>query len=266
MQARHLDRKRYFEDSAITSARFYFPYINEFHPITKDSRVLEIGCGEGGNLKPFAKTGCHVIGVDMAKIRIEMAKHFFATEGLEGSFECDDFLKFPIPREDKEKFDIVILHDVIEHIPDKYAFMSHIRKFMKADGVLFVAFPAWQMPFGGHQQICRNRIWSKIPFFHLLPKSLYRFILEKLAGEKDSTIQELLYIKKCKCPIEQFEKVIKTVDLSILNRQHWFINPHYQQKFGLNPMRLCQPISQIPHLRNFCSTSCFYLLNKEKFK
>ena len=263
MQARHLDRKRYFEESAITSARFYFPYIERFHPITKDSRILEIGCGEGGNLKPFAKAGCSVIGVDMAHIRIEMARHFFAAEGLEGRFECDDFLKFPVPREDKEKFDVVILHDVIEHVPDKYAFMDHLRKFMRADGILFVAFPAWQMPFGGHQQICRNRIWSKIPFFHLLPCSWYHFILKKLAGEKDNTIKELLYIKKCRCPIEQFEKVIKTVNLSILNRQLWFINPHYQQKFGLNPKKLCLPISRIPLLRNFCSTSCFYLLKRQ---
>lgn len=262
MQARHLDRKRYFEDSAITSAHYYFSYIEKYHHITKDSRVLEIGCGEGGNLKPFAKAGCHVIGIDMAEIRIELAIHFFAAEGLEGNFECDDFLKIPIPREDKEKFDIIILHDVIEHVPDKYAFIAHTHKFMRADGILFVAFPAWQMPFGGHQQICRNRLWSKIPFFHLLPYSWYRFILKEFAGEEEATIKELLYIKKCRCSIERFETVIKTVDLSILNRKLWLINPHYQQKFGLNPMKLCLPISQIPHLRNFCSTSCFYLLKK----
>ena len=263
MQARHLDRKRYFEDSAITSTHFYFPYIERFHSITKDSRILEIGCGEGGNLKPFAEAGCHVIGVDMAQKRIELAKHYFEAEGLEGSFECDDFLKSPIPREEKEKFDIIILHDVIEHVPNKDAFIGHIRYFMRADGILFVAFPAWQMPFGGHQQICRNRIWSKIPFFHLLPYSLYHFILKKFAGEEEATIKELLYIKKCKCTIEQFEKAIKAFNLSIMNRQLWLVNPHYQQKFGLNPIKLCLPISQIPLLRNFCSTSCFYLLNKE---
>ena len=195
MQARHLDRKRYFEDSAITSAHFYLPYIKRFHAVVKDSRVLEIGCGEGGNLKPFARAGCHVVGVDMAQIRIEQARLFFAEEALKGSFECNDFLKFPVPIEEEQKFDIVILHDVIEHIPDKSAFVSHIRKFMKANGALFVAFPAWQMPFGGHQQICRNRVWSKIPFFHLLPSSWYRFVINRFAGEEEATMKELLLLR-----------------------------------------------------------------------
>lgn len=67
MQARHLDRKTYFEDSAITSSLFYLPYIRKFHPITSCSKILEIGCGEGGNLKPFANIGCRVFGVDMAQ-------------------------------------------------------------------------------------------------------------------------------------------------------------------------------------------------------
>lgn len=261
MQARHLDRKRYFEDSAITSARFYFSYINRFHPITKDSRILEIGCGEGGNLKPFAEAGCHVTGVDIAKVRIELAKRFFETGGLKGCFECGDFLRSPIPREESEKFDILILHDVIEHIQDKDAFIGYIRNFMRADGILFVAFPAWQMPFGGHQQICRSKIWSKIPFFHMLPYSLYRFILNKLAGEEGATIKELLDIKKCRCTIERFEKIIKACNLSVVNRKLWLINPHYQQKFGLSPIQLTMPISHIPIIRNFCATSCFYLLN-----
>ena len=139
MQARHLDRKTYFEDSAITSSLFYLPYIRKFHLITSCSKILEIGCGEGGNLKPFANIGCQVFGVDMAQIRIEQARQFFSEEKLKGHFESGDFLEYPTPSED-DKFDIAILHDVIEHVPDKIAFLSHIRKFLKEDGILFVAF------------------------------------------------------------------------------------------------------------------------------
>lgn len=259
MQARHLDRKTYFEDSAITSSLFYLPYIRKFHPITSCSKILEIGCGEGGNLKPFANIGCQVFGVDMAQIRIEQARQFFSEEKLKGHFESGDFLEYPTPSED-DKFDIAILHDVIEPVPNKIAFLSHIRKFLKEDGILFVAFPAWQMPFGGHQQISRNKTWSKVPYFHLLPNPLYRFILNRLAGEEESMVSELISIKKTKCPIERFEKVVKATGLSVCNRQLWLINPHYQQKFGLRPRKLCRGISYIPFFRNFCSTSCFYLL------
>ena len=93
-------------------------------------KYWEIGCGEGGNLKPFANIGCQVFGVDMAQIRIEQACQFFSEEKLKGHFESGDFLEYPTPSED-DKFDIAILHDVIEHVPDKIAFLSHIRKFFK---------------------------------------------------------------------------------------------------------------------------------------
>ena len=33
--------------------------------------VAEIGCGEGGNLKPFLDLGCHIVGIDIAENKIE---------------------------------------------------------------------------------------------------------------------------------------------------------------------------------------------------
>lgn len=144
----------------------------------------------------------------MAKIRIEQARQFFSKENLECRFESGDFMKYPAPSDD-DKFDVVILHDVIEHVPDKLAFVSHIRKFMNKDSILFVAFPAWQMPLVDISKYVAIMYGLKIPFFHLLPHSWYRFILRKVAKEEDAKIKELLYIKQCRCPIEKFEKVIK---------------------------------------------------------
>ena len=43
MQARHLDRKTYFEDSAITSSLFYLPYIRKFHPIPHVAKYWKLG-------------------------------------------------------------------------------------------------------------------------------------------------------------------------------------------------------------------------------
>lgn len=260
MQKRHIDRERYFVESSMTSNRYYLPYIKIIRQEIGRSRVLEIGCGEGGNLKPFAEAGCEVVGIDMASSRIEQAQRFFAAEKLEGMFVCCDFLSYSSPENEAGKFDIIILHDVIEHVPDKYAFMRHVGSFLRREGVVFVAFPAWQMPFGGHQQICRSRFWSKIPFYHLLPYGLYPFVLERLAHESAGTVRELLCIKICKCPVELFEKVVVRCGLRVASRQLWLVNPHYEQKFGLKPRRLPSAISHVPFIRDFFSTSCFYLL------
>lgn len=126
-----------------------------------------------------------------------------------------------------------------------------------------MSFPAWQMPFGGHQQICKSRILSHLPFFHLLPKALYKKVLE-IGGESSFCIQELLNIKETKCPIELFQKSIKDTNFTVVNCTPWFINPHYEVKFGLKPRRLWSLISKIPYIRNFFTTSSFYILTTKK--
>ncbi len=55
MQQRHLNREQYFNELAQTAREHYIGYISQFQPITPTTKVLEVGCGEGGNLLPFAK-------------------------------------------------------------------------------------------------------------------------------------------------------------------------------------------------------------------
>ena len=160
---------------------------------------------------------------------------------------------------EKEKYDVILIHDVIEHIGDKKSMLQHIRQFLAPGGVVFIGFPAWQMPFGGHQQIARSKIISHMPFIHLLPRMLYKRILE-LFSEQESTVKELLTIKYTRCTIEMFRRVVKQTDYQIVNEQLYFINPHYKIKFGLTPHKLNKTIACIPFIRNVFSTSCFYLI------
>ena len=54
MQKRHTDRESYFDEQSQTSKNYYIPYIKEVIGHIPD-KVLEVGCGEGGNLLPFAE-------------------------------------------------------------------------------------------------------------------------------------------------------------------------------------------------------------------
>ena len=256
MQARQHDRRRYFEELAATSRKYYLPWLSSFVKIGQGLRVLEIGCGEGGNLLPFAQAGCCVMGVDLASGKISDAGRFFAQEGAEGKFLASDIFEV---RELEGQFGLIICHDVIEHIGDKVEFMRRVKRYLAPDGLAFFAFPAWQMPFGGHQQMCRSRVLSHLPFFHLLPCGLYRRIL-KAAGESPECVEELLEIKRTATPIELFEKIIRKENFTVIDRRLWLINPHYEVKFGLKPRRLPQFPGGIPYLRNIFATSCFYLL------
>ena len=257
MQQRHTNRTLYFDELAQTSRKYFIPYISQFKRPGQDCRVLEIGCGDGGNLLPFAQMGCYTLGVDISKGRIADARKFFADCNAKGDFiESDVFLL----EELHGSFDVIICHDVIEHISDKQRFLSLLPQFLKRDGIVFMSFPAWQMPFGGHQQICRSRVISHLPFVHLLPRALYHLLLEAF-GEDDGCIKELMSIKETKTPIEQFERILKALGtFTIKDRILWFVNPHYETKFGLRPQRLLRGLGAIPYIRNFFTTSCFYIL------
>ena len=128
MQKRHTDRESYFGEQSQTSKNYYIPYIKEVIGHIPD-KVLEVGCGEGGNLLPFAKAGCRVMGVDIDAMRIEQARTFFTQRHQQGQFIATDIFQL----EDKAtNFPLILLHDVIEHIRDKERFLSGLQKHLSS--------------------------------------------------------------------------------------------------------------------------------------
>ena len=77
MQERHIDRKLYFNEQSITTEKYVIPYIREIRNIDTNSVILEVGCGEGGNLEPFLKMGCKVYGIDILDHQIQIARGIF---------------------------------------------------------------------------------------------------------------------------------------------------------------------------------------------
>lgn len=255
MQKRHTDRYRYFREEAATTEKYFIPYLSEFMDVG-DISVLEVGCGEGGNLLPFARRGCRVVGVDLSEQRVRQAESFFSRECAAGTFVCDDVMHY---RGDGRLFDLIVCHDVVEHIPEKGKMLLALKRLLAPGGRLFVAFPAWQMPFGGHQQIARSWVVSHLPFVHLLPELAFNVML-RLFGEDVSKINELIGIRRTRCTVEMFEREAAYAGYTVCDRRLWLVNPHYEVKFGLRPIRLCRQLSALPYIRNFMASSCFYVV------
>ena len=79
MHDRHTNRERYFREQNITTEKYIIPYLKDVMNVNEHTTVLEIGCGEGGNLKPFLDLGCkRVVGIDLSTTKIELANKFFA--------------------------------------------------------------------------------------------------------------------------------------------------------------------------------------------
>ena len=113
MQERQHNRELYFKELALTSRTYYLPYIARFKRMERGMNVLEVGCGDGGNLLPFAETGCNVTGVDLSENRIKDAIRFFAEQQAQGTFIASDIF---LLKGLEHSFDLILCHDVIEHI------------------------------------------------------------------------------------------------------------------------------------------------------
>lgn len=261
MQERHLDKNIYFKEQEYTTQKYVIPYINEFLKVDSSIHVLEIGCGEAGNLKPFLDLGCKCVGVDMNETRINFSREHFAPHPNNKNLTLIVEDIYNMVDELKEGFDLIILRDVIEHIHNQEKFLNAVKKLLKPTGKIFFGFPPWQNPFGGHQQICESKYLSALPYFHLLPNPIYVGIL-KMFGESKTMVDDLLEIKETGLSIERFENILKKEKWIIDKKTFFFINPNYEVKFKLKPRESYRFITKIPVLRNFMVTACYYLISK----
>lgn len=257
MQERHSDSKRYFNEQALTTQKYVIPYLSSLRKIDKNCTVLEIGCGQAGNLKPFLDLGCRCVGIDISKGRIENGKIFFAGHPNEANLEliAEDIYDTVSP----ERFDVIITRDVIEHIPNQELFMGRCRDFMKPDGLYFIGFPPWYNPFGGHQQLLNNKFFSKLPYYHIIPRLAYKSLL-KVLGETDDKIEAMLEIYDTGISIDRLNRVLKKNNYRKLKQTDWLVNPNYETKFGIKPRKQIGLISAIPFLRNFLITASYMVV------
>lgn len=259
MQKRHKNKQQYFEEQGLTTKKFVVPFISDLVDLNSETTVLEIGCAEAGNLIPFVDMGCKATGIDISCSRIELAKEYYKDHKNRKNLIliCEDIYKV----KPENKFDLIIMRDVIEHIPNQEKFMAFVKSFLKPEGKFFLAFPPWQNPFGGHQQVCKNKFLSKLPWYHLFPTGMYKSVLRAF-GEKEDTIAGLIEIKETGITIERFEHILKQENYNIDKRIFYFINPNYETKFGLKPRKQNKLISSIPWIRNFGTTAMYYVVSQ----
>jgi len=264
MQERHQNNSLYFEEQSISTQKYVIPYIEEIKQINENSFILEVGCGQGGNLFPFLEKGCHCTGIDIDQNKISMGQDFFKNHIHSDRIKLIYDSIYDINPDNFQKFDIILLRDVIEHLPDKFQIMKQIKSFLKEDGIVFFAFPPWRMPFGGHQQVLQSKILSKLPWYHILPKPVYRWML-KLGKINNESIKGMLDVKQTGISIAQFRKLVKQNGYHFIKTTDWFINPNYEIKFNLKQRKVFF-LFRIPYFRDFFTTSYYAVIARKNYK
>jgi len=123
-----------------TSLGAYYPY---FEHIARTlgryfqiRTVLDIGCNTGSLVKAFKDLGIEVYGVDVSQAAISNAP-----EELKGQLYCLDVTRDRLPFED-EKFDLITMSEVVEHLPDFQNTLCEIRRVLKVNGHIYVTTPS----------------------------------------------------------------------------------------------------------------------------
>ena len=110
-------------------------------------RILEVGCGTGGNLLMLTKHG-HVFAIEMDRFAIKYAKQSTGIDVREG------WLPDNIPY--RQKFDLICMFDVLEHIEDDRKALLQIKGFLNPKGILIITVPAYSWLYGTHDKLLHH--------------------------------------------------------------------------------------------------------------
>ena len=96
-------------------------------------KLLDIGTSYGYMVKSAIDQGWEAVGIEFDNIRVEEARRRFGLELIQTKVE--DF-------KSSEKFDLIILEEVLEHIIDPIALLSHCRRLLRDEhSCIFVSVP-----------------------------------------------------------------------------------------------------------------------------
>ncbi len=256
----HSDSERYFNYQYLHSKEYIVPVAQQYLDFNQKLRILEIGSAEAGVLKAFTELGQSCVGIEISEHRVSLAKNLMKDEYESGlvSFYATDVFDINVDQVGG-KFDFIILKDVIEHIHGREKVYMKFQEFLKPNGYVFIAMPPWCMPFGGHQQMLQNKWYSKFPYFHLLPMFITK---QLLIWDKEPNLDFWEDIKTTRISINGFKKEAKLNGFETTKSEFWFINPNYKFKFNLTPRRLPKLIGIIPWLRDFFTTTVYFLIKQ----
>ena len=171
-----------FDDQKNDMGKDLFAFVSS---IISPKKVLEVGCGAGGLLSVFKENNCDVVGLDFDDDYLQIARD----NGIKvhnGSLEVLG---------NEEKFDVIILSHVLEHIVDPFPFLESLVEHLLEDGVLYIEVPSLNTVASGSGGYSYDllRYWQNAHTIHFSNLSLR--LLCKRVGLR--CVKSTDFIKSC---------------------------------------------------------------------
>ncbi len=101
----------------------------------RNLKILDVGCGGGIICEPLARLGAKVTGIDFAPNNILAAKIHSKKNKLKINYINKDIEKSKLD----EKFDIILMFEVLEHLDNWKKTIKNIKKNLNKNGLLIIS-------------------------------------------------------------------------------------------------------------------------------
>ena len=126
----------YYTSENLTVSAFIDKHLDgivaTFEPYRKNNRLLDVGCGAGTFLEASARAGWDAFGVEVSRTAAEHVR------GRGFEVFCGELEKAGYP---DEHFDVLILSEVLEHVPDPRALLEASARVLRSGGLLWATTP-----------------------------------------------------------------------------------------------------------------------------
>ena len=115
--------------------RKHFNIKNDKFNFLEGINILDIGCGGGLISEPMARLGAKVTGVDASEKNIKIAK----IHSEKNNLNIDYLNKSPEQLKIKNKFDVILNLEIVEHVEDVNLYVKSCGNLIKPGGLMFTA-------------------------------------------------------------------------------------------------------------------------------
>ena len=119
----------------LSITRKYFKLDKKKEFPLKNLKILDIGCGGGLISEPMRRLGAKVVGIDASSKNIKVAK----LHAKQNNLKIDYFDLPPEKLQTKDKFDIILNLEVVEHVENVDKYLNSCSKLLKSKGIMFNA-------------------------------------------------------------------------------------------------------------------------------
>jgi len=220
--------------------------------------VAEFGCHAGGIVQALATDGrvASCVGYEL-KHDVLSASPFVSDESFR--LEQRDLLELDA----EEQFDLVLLCEVLEHVPDTKHLISVAARALRPGGHMLVTFPPYWSAFGGHQQVAST--WLRlVPYAHYLPAAAFF----RLAAVHDnpymsaaSAIDDMASVRRTRLTLRIAERAFDAAGFETVARDFWLVRPEHEIRFNVR-RRHARVVGGVPGLREGVVMGATYLLRR----